>query len=1088
MVSRLVPRSSAAQLGILLQHARFGCSKIIEIRHNEIDVLLCDTGKRATFTRQAVEGPDFQRLRLSTGDLAIGPRGACDIVHALPAENSDEPLLYSVTYREDGLAARVSEVALTPLAQGLGDSLERRLREGRVDPYALFHARHKLLIALSRMNRQVGGLHALLASRVDLHPHQAFVAGTVILDPIRRYILADEVGLGKTIEAGIILHDLLARRSDARILILTPGPLCRQWLCEMHSSFGGQGFRLADLHPLENINLDKWQRVICSTGLALAAIEDDLLDAQWDMVIIDEVHHLLNAPHLYQLVQALSRECRDLLLLSAVPMRRREEELFKLLALLEPDLYSADGRGEAEFLEIYNAQEALGRRLNLLSGDLKDLEQGEASAEDVADRLDRLLSVPILADDAELTALRQAIALEPQHAGALGARFHMAVSDRYRVNRRLLRNRRERLISEDRLTAIRRTGAIKNYRPDQVEVDAVDAVERLLVDVYARTDVELEVRRTLAQILLQATASPDATTAVLKQLAAAKPAKVNSYGLEMLGGVVGLGGESWARVLETVCAGAVGYLDAGLLRDAQEANRRWLQSPASRERWSILVDYLRDAIARGEKTLVFLGFPGAAASLVAYLQEAIGSSVLTEFRTELDDMVKEENVRRFRSEATTLVMVSDESGGEGRNFQFAHGLVHVDLPWQAAVIEQRIGRLDRLGREAVSTEVPSIVLCNELSLEAGLAHCYADGLALFRRSLSGLEFALRRLQDLMLDTALSEGPDALFALAPALAEGAAEERMRDESEALLDEASYHAGRAERFLRVSGDDVESVFETSFTSYVKQISNKNAVWTHATREHQSGLWGFRPDEIRNGEVAITDRDQAGSLGKRIGTFRRAIAQTRRDVEFFNYGNPLVDAVVHALTEKLTGRTYAIAVTAAGHSKFVGIEAVITARPSGDEGEMSPSLLNLADALFGYRRRPVFVPLNPEANVDGQGLADLRGSLNPDGTGARWSALGLDDMRRFAERELGDLDDCLRRLFEVEVPKAKEQIAAGLEEGLAAERQRIASNLEYLRRHAAEASAFEITELERYDAVIANWSIQIDGLGFLAVNAGR
>jgi 15-cis-phytoene desaturase len=89
-----------------------------------------------------------------------------------------------------------------PLPASQTDSLSNRLLEGRADSYAVFSARHRLLIALGRFNRQVGGLRALLASRIDLHPHQAFVAGTVILDPVRRYILADEVGLGKTIEAG----------------------------------------------------------------------------------------------------------------------------------------------------------------------------------------------------------------------------------------------------------------------------------------------------------------------------------------------------------------------------------------------------------------------------------------------------------------------------------------------------------------------------------------------------------------------------------------------------------------------------------------------------------------------------------------------------------------------------------------------------------------------------------------------------------------------------------------------------------------------------------------------------------------------
>ena len=80
---------------------------------------------------------------------------------------------------------------------------------GRPSNSTSFASRESLLISISRLNRQVGGMQALLSSRIGV-PHQAYVTGLVIEDPIRRYILADEVGLGKTIEAGIILQDTLA--------------------------------------------------------------------------------------------------------------------------------------------------------------------------------------------------------------------------------------------------------------------------------------------------------------------------------------------------------------------------------------------------------------------------------------------------------------------------------------------------------------------------------------------------------------------------------------------------------------------------------------------------------------------------------------------------------------------------------------------------------------------------------------------------------------------------------------------------------------------------------------------------------------
>src|SRR5207237_5366476 len=123
-------------------------------------------------------------------------------------------------------------------------------------------ARETLVDALARLTRQGSGLRALLSSRIDLRPHQAYVAGVVLLDRRRRYLLADEVGLGKTIEAGIVIHDLLSTKPDARVLVLCPGTLTTQWLSEMYSKFGGQTFRMLDLYKAKSLAPDSLRTAI----------------------------------------------------------------------------------------------------------------------------------------------------------------------------------------------------------------------------------------------------------------------------------------------------------------------------------------------------------------------------------------------------------------------------------------------------------------------------------------------------------------------------------------------------------------------------------------------------------------------------------------------------------------------------------------------------------------------------------------------------------------------------------------------------------------------------------------------------------
>lgn len=1073
---------ASAMLGYLMQHRQFGSCKIVGIDGARIEVRLCDSGGRQIFSRQAIEGNDFLRTQLRSGALAIGPHGQCAIESMIESESAG-PQYYRISYVEDGLRATVSEIELLPLPASLTDSLTNRLLEGRTDQYAVFSARHRLLISLGRFNRQVGGLRALLASRIDLHPHQAFVAGTVILDPVRRYILADEVGLGKTIEAGIILHDLLSRRPEARVLILTPGPLTRQWLCEMHSSFGGQGFRLADLHPIESVDLDSWSKVICSTNFALDGLDEDLLEVPWDLVVVDEVHHLLNAPHLYELVQRLSLKARDLLLLSAVPVRRRETELYRLLALLDPRTYGEGGTGEETFLAIYAAQEPLGRRLNLLSHDLADLDSGEASNEDVISRLDRLLSLPILEGDKQLKAMLATAEADTSSVGIIARQALAVVSDRYRVNRRILRNRRERLISQDRLTAIARVSSLLLYDADQIEDEAVDAVQALLRSLAKIPNLSVDILRPFAQMVLQSLVDPTSTLDVLDSLRRATAAKINSYGIEMLNGVVGMGGERWRTLLETACAGIKSHVDTGQLAAARRLVAIWQSSLTSAGRSESLAERLTAEIAAGRKTLVFAGFPGAADRLTQTLRSRFGHASVTEFRSELDDMVKEENVRKFRVEPQVMIMVSDESGGEGRNFQFAHSLVHFDLPWQPAVIEQRIGRLDRLGRELVSTDVISHVCVSAGTWEAGLYECYHEGLDLFGTSVSGLEFSLRHIQDQIVDAALSGGQDALSDLTPALGTVAAGERVRDDSEALLDEASYHAARAERFVRAPSADNETELETAFIDYFRALAGGKGVSRH---KNNDGIWTLRPDDIRNGEIEIVDRDAAGQFGKRVGTFRRNLAQRHRDVEFFTYGNPLFDAIVAALGQSLTGRTYAIACQAPGGTPdFIGVEIIVAARPRLESADISPSLLNLADAIFGTRRRPIFVPLLADQSVDGPALGSLRSSLTPSGGGAVWRDLSGEDVERLVQRHYGDLNACLHRAQTEAIPLARQTLAQELAEPLGLEITRVIAQRQQLIAAGDPTAIAEAAMLERYQSLLESWDIAIDGIGFLSTS---
>ena len=168
------------------------------------------------------------------------------------------------------------------------------------------------------------------------------------------------------------------------------------------------------------------------------------------------------------------------------------------------------------------------------------------------------------------------------------------------------------------------------------------------------------------------------------------------------------------------------------------------------------------------------------------------------------------------------MLICDETGGEGRNFQFASELFHYDLPLQASKIEQRIGRLDRLGRE--KEEVFSTAIVAKGSKEESWFKCLKDGLGIFKQSISGLEFGLRDIEKNVTRNFLSEDGQVLLDMPPVIKEKVAEERALDESQAQMDEASFNASSAQSYLKAQLNRKQEIrLEKTFVKYFRQVSD-------------------------------------------------------------------------------------------------------------------------------------------------------------------------------------------------------------------------------------------------------------------------
>ena len=1067
-----------SMVGYLVVHNEFGPGKINGSEGRNIQVYIAANERPMMFGKAAIDQESFSRSPLYPGALVKSNRGVCKITRFLNPQ-SESAYEYNVVYEETGLTARVSELDLFPLSSEKTDTLIGRLIQGRPTEFKQFVSRENLLISTARLNRQVGGLRALLSSRIEVFPHQAFVTGLVIEDPIRRYILADEVGLGKTIEACTILQDRLSGDPNSRVLILAPSPLTRQWLSELHSSFGSaRDFKLADLRPEAQGSFHAWNKVICSTELALDQLSEPIVKNQWDLVVIDEVHHLLEQPLLYNFAKNLSQLTSDLLLLSAIPVRKREGELYKLLALLEPETFTENHLNEQKFLELYELQHAVGRRIRLLRRDIEDYRNGEAGRSDLIERLHRITNFEIMGKDEPLQVLvRNASAVEVDIVSVCDDVLQH-IADNYRLNRRVLRNRRSRLIAEENLEKVERKITLWTTSVTDFELQAnLDVIEflRSLKDDMPENLKPLFV--SFARALLQSASDSELCLELLINLHEAKPQDLTEIQMEIVTSVASFNSEQALSYLQLLLEGVRKYVKDTHLSSLISSTKLWLDYSDGNSRYSKLLELLTREQEQGHKTLIFAGFPGLAEKLSTLLVNEFGQEKVARFLFAQDDFEKEQNVRDFKDLDTKSFLVCDESGGEGRNFQFANTLVHADLPYLPSLIEQRIGRLDRLGRDRSMPQVVSHVFVRESCLEEKYVQFLNDGLNSFSDTISGLEFALRSLQDEFLEELLNQNTDKTEFI-ERVNQTVINERLRDDGDELLDEASFNPKLADVYSSASRYNDENLSNV----FIEHFKNLTIKPENSVRAVGDGIWKFKPDDVPLGALNIQGTSEASEFGIRTGTFSRVVAQSRRDIEFFSYGNPLFDAVLGSLKSKLHGRTYAIACHSSSPVSFVGIEYNLV--PKIDLPNKLPIYFSTRlETELPYRPDWNYCALDFNTNFKGREIHEVRKFVTKSLSG--FKDLHLRQLKAIESSEGASLEDCIKYISEVRVPKKEEKIRERVNRFITRETDYLLQKNKKLKSVSDMTSLTEIKQNHSYIEAINNWYIDFDSIGFLVIN---
>ncbi len=489
---------------------------------------------------------------------------------------------------------------------------------------------------------------------VEHFPHQIETVRKVLRHFRGRVLLADEVGLGKTIEACLLLREYLLRGIAKRVLILTPTPLVSQWDEELQSKFGLEFVvpprtRLAD-------SPDYWaehDRVLASINFAkMKHRAPAVAAAPWDLVIVDEAHHCKNRRTLnWQLVNSLQR--RRLFLLTATPVQNDLVELYNLLTLLEPGHLKTESHFKKQYVRRGNPRDPRNR-----------------------ERLRSLLGEVMIRNTRSLVQMD----LPPRYAQTMLAEPQGDEARLYELLADYLRSRKA-------------LPAAGNGDADEgSEIPAADEPPSREEHDTADDRPPLS-RRQLAALLTASGSHPRALGQSLANIAGDDPA---------------------ARAIIEL-AGRI---------DRSVKDQR-------------LLDLVRQS--HGNKLLVFATFRRT----LEHLQQMLASEghEFVTFSGAESDHEKDAAVAAFRDSAP--IMLCSESGGEGRNLQFANTLVNFDLPWNPMRIEQRVGRIHRIGQQR---EVFIFNLCTSGSLEARILDLLNEKIRMFELVVGEVGSILGNLQ------------------------------------------------------------------------------------------------------------------------------------------------------------------------------------------------------------------------------------------------------------------------------------------------------------------------------------------------------
>ncbi len=597
-----------------------GLGIVVSIDRHQVGISFPATGEQRIY---ASDTTVLNRVQFREGETINTKEGESIVIEAV--EEVDGLLVYlgnNQRVQED----KISDVSNFTLPQ-------ERLMKGQTDPIEVFDLRLKTL--QSQCHSRQSDVRGFLGGRVDLIPHQFYILKEVSTRQIPRVLLSDEVGLGKTIEACLILQRLLVIGKVKRALILVPESLIHQWFVELlrrfnlwFSIFDDARCKAAEQsNPEGNPFLDQQLALSSVSFLTDNEIrQNQAVEAGWDMVVVDEAHHLEWTPKEsspeYEMVERLAQNCHGLLLLTATPNQLGLEGHFARLRLLDSDRYNDFDQYLEEAEDFGLVAEITGKII-----DNKALTKNDHAS------LKKIFNKNLESLNIHLEALAS------KKSGAKEALIK-SLLDEHGTGRVVFRNSRANMKGFPK----------RKFCPVPLEIESKTILNRMCKELEAEA------------------------------------------------------------------------------ADKDDSIRYSFKDDPR-------IDWLAEFLKKNQSTKVLLicrsqrKVMAIEAALLTKINVKIGL-----FHENLPLVSRDRNAAWFAEKNGAQLLICSEIGSEGRNFQFAHHLVLFDIPLNPGLVEQRIGRLDRIGQtETIKIHLPYVVgSCQEFVVK-----WYHEGLNALETPLHG---------------------------------------------------------------------------------------------------------------------------------------------------------------------------------------------------------------------------------------------------------------------------------------------------------------------------------------------------------------